>query len=134
MGTLCSAGVTTRPGRQPQQWDIPVHNVASVSQGIGEPGPVVLKTNRRYCKIKMTQWTHFLNKISLLMFETVIDRICQYQYFIEYDVSLQTYLFNFSLIICWNTKWQIILNLQNIFTVAWLNVAIVTRFCNSENK
>ena len=52
------------------------------------------------------------------MFETVIDRICQYQYFIEYDVSLQTYLFNFSLIICWNTKWQIILNLQNIFTVA----------------
>ena len=31
------------------------------------------------------------------MFETVIDRICQYQYFIEYDVSLQLTFLTFLL-------------------------------------
>ena len=30
------------------------------------------------------------------MFEIVIDRICQFQYIIEYDVPIQTYLSNTS--------------------------------------
>ena len=106
-------------------------------QDVGEPGPVVLKTKNRDKLIDIETLKHiFWTKITLLMFEIVIDRNLPIPVHYRIWCSLQTYLSNTSPynLLCRHIPSGRLFPSSTHFHRSLNNVALVTRFCNSENK